>query len=391
MTEEKSFAELFGAGAASPRTFKTGEKVSGTVVRIGAEAVFVDMGGKSEGYINRSELLDDQGELIVGEGDQLSAYFVGTGGDMRFSVQIGGPDTGTAMLAEAAENGIPVAGTVAAEIKGGYDVRLSGNARAFCPHSQMDLRRRGEPAAYIGERFSFLITRFSEDGRNIVLSRRRLLEQEQDEAREKLRQTLEEGMVRKGRITSVQDFGAFVEVEGVDGLIPVSEVSWGRVEDLRQILRPGDEVEVAALKLDWDNDRLSFSLKAAAPDPFGDPRFAPGTEHHGVVTSLAPFGAFVALDDGPEGLVHISALAGGRRINHPREVIAKGDEIRVRVEKIDPENRRISLVPAVMASEAETEEETVRQYLEKRPAGSSAAMGTLGDLLGAKISGGGKK
>ncbi len=386
MSDEKSFADLFDRKAASPRSFKLGEKVSGTVVRVGAEAVFVDMGGKSEGYISCSELFDDQGELIVAEGDEISAYFVGAGGDMRFSVRIGGPDSGSAMLASAAESGIPVAGTVMAEIKGGYEVRLSGATRAFCPHSQMDLRRRGEPESHIGERFSFLISKFSEDGRNIVLSRRKLLEQEQTEAREKLKETMEEGSIRRGRITAVMDFGAFVEVEGVEGLIPVSEVSWGRVEDLDERLHPGDEVEVAALRLDWDNDRISFSLKAAAPDPFLDPGFAPGTEHEGVVSSLTVFGAFVSLKDGPEGLVHISALAGGRKINHPREVIGKGDSIRVRVDKIDPEAKRLSLVPVEMVADAESEAETVREYINKGP-GASSGMGTFADLMAGKIKG----
>jgi len=383
MTEEekKSFAELFGASGA-PRSFRPGEKVSGTVVRIGADAVFVDMGGKSEGYISRAELEDADGGLTVSEGDAISAWFVGSGGDMRFSVRMGGPDTGTSQLADAAENGVPVAGTVTAEIKGGYEVRLAGNARAFCPYSQMDLRRRDEPVAYVGERLSFLITKFSEDGRNIVLSRRRLLEQEQAEARERLRGSLEVGMVRRGRITAVRDFGAFVEVEGVEGLIPVSEVSWGRVEDLRDRLKPGDEVEVAALKLDWDNDRLTFSLKAPAPDPFSDPRFAPATEHTGRVTKLAQFGAFVALaDDGPEGLVHISALAGGRRINHPREVVAVGDVIRVRVDKVDADRKRLSLVPVEMGGDDPAADE-VRQHIARSAPG---AMGTLGDLLAAKM------
>ena len=379
--EKKSFAELFGASAA-PRSFRPGEKACGTVVRIGADAVFVDMGGKSEGYISRAELEEPDGGLTVAEGDEVSAWFVGSAGDMRFSVRMGGPDTGTSQLAAAAENRVPVAGTVTAEIKGGYEVRLAGNARAFCPYSQMDLRRREEPAAHVGERLSFLITKFSEDGRDIVLSRRAVLEEERREARERLRERLEPGMVCRGRITAVRDFGAFVEVEGVEGLIPVSEVSWGRVEDLRGRLKPGDEVEVAALKLDWDNDRLTFSLKAAAPDPFSDSRFAPGTSHQGRVTRLAPFGAFVALgDDGPEGLVHVSALAGGRRIHHPREVVRVGDELRVRVERIDPEKRRISLVPAEMAADEPAADELRRHVARSAP----AAMGTLGDLLAAEM------
>jgi len=385
MTEEKSFAELFATGATAPSSFKSGDKVSGTVVRIGSEAVFVDMGGKSEGYISQAELYDDRGELTVAEGDEISAYFVGSGGDMRFSVRIGGPDSGTAQLAAAAENHIPVAGTVSAEIKGGYEIKLSGNARGFCPHSQIDLRRRGEPAAYVDERLSFLITKFSEDGRNIVLSRRSLLEAEQAEAQEKLRESLREGDICQGKITAVMDFGAFVEVAGVEGLIPVSEVSWGRVEDLKERLRPGDEVEVAALKLDWDHDRLSFSLRAAAPDPFLDPKFGPGTEHDGVVSNLAQFGAFVALKDGPEGLVHISALSGGRRINHPREVINRGDAIRVRVEKVDPEAKRLSLVPARMGEEEAGEKESVREYLDKSVKKGPGTIGTLGDLLAGKL------
>jgi small subunit ribosomal protein S1 len=198
-------------------------------------------------------------------------------------------------------------------------------------------------------------------------------------------------MTVKGKITSIKDFGAFVDIDGLEGLIPISEIGWSRTEDIQKVLAEGQDVEVVILKLDWENERFAFSLKQALPDPWLDieQRFPVGSLHAGKVVRLAKFGAFIHLAAGIDGLIHISKLGGGRRINHPKEVVEEGQAVDVKIEAIDQEQKRISLSLATeMTDEAavDKEGENLKKYmqqLEKHDSGDS--LGTFGDMLKAKL------
>lgn len=379
---EESFAELLEGSLVKPERYTPGQKVEARIVKITEDWIFLDLGGKSEGYLERKELQDAEGNLSVQEGDLVQAHFLATANqELRFTTRIAGGDAGRQYLQEAWENGIPVEGLVAKEIKGGFEIKLAGELRAFCPYSQTGLQRAGSPADLVGQHLPFRITQYDEKGRNIVVSHRVILEEERQKQREVLKQTLREGMTVTGTISAIRSFGAFVRVDCIEGLIPISEIGWDRVEDIAERLTLGQEVEVVALKLDWDRDRLSFSLKQALPDPWHsvEKDFPEGSHHRGTVVRLTDFGAFVTLTAGVDGLVHISKLGAGKRINHPREVVSKGQVVEVRIDKIDRENKRLSLSLAAPAKgdEPAEEEEDLSQFLR----GKGDSMGTLADLL----------
>jgi small subunit ribosomal protein S1 len=381
---EESFAELFEKTTFSGGKLEQGQKVEAVILKIGAEWVFLDVGQKGEGVLDRKELQDAEGNLSVAEGDAISAYFLSrAGGELRFTTRLGsGGGAGNAQLEEAWRSGIPVDGHVEKEIKGGYEVKVAG-ARAFCPFSQMGLRRTEAPEEHIGRHLPFRISQYSEGGRNIVVSHRAILEEERASQREALRETLKEGMTVKGTISSIRDFGAFVDIGGVEGLIPISEMAWGRVENIRDVLSEGQEVEVAVKSVDWDQNRFSFSLRETLADPWAEAErnFPEGSVHTGTVARLAPFGAFVTLEAGVDGLVHISKLGGGKRISHPREVVKEGERLEVRVESFDRETRRISLAPAEAVRAREEETKTMDEFRRQAAAELPKGLGTLGDLL----------
>ncbi|MBU0674335.1 MAG: 30S ribosomal protein S1 [Proteobacteria bacterium] len=391
--QEKSFAEMFDQGFQTPERFDPGQQIEARVVRIGGDSVFLDIGGKSEGYIRREEFLSKDGTVSVKEGDLINAYFLSAErSEMLFTTSLGTGPAARAHLQEAYASRIPVEGLVVKEVKGGFEIKLAGSLRAFCPFSQIDLRRVEGADDWEGKSLPFLITKYDEAGRNIVLSRRLLLENERKEQREKLREQLVVGQLIKGKISSIRDFGAFVDIGGIEGLIPVSEIGWGRVEDIHAILEPGQEVEVAVLKLDWENDRFSFSLKQTMTDPWEEnaQKLHEGDFVSGLVVRLTTFGAFVNLGEGVDGLIHISNLGGGRRINHPREVVTEGETVEVRIDSIDLSQRRVglSLAASVKAAEEEVrEQEEVRSYIKKETITETQTMGTLGDLLKQKLKG----
>ena len=343
---EESFAELFEASLAGVgQQLEPGKKIEATILQIGSEWSFLDVGQKGEGVLATAELLNADGEPQYVVGDNISAYFLSrAGGELRFTTKIGGGGSGTEQLENAYQSGIPVEGTIEKEIKGGFEIKLAGNVRAFCPFSQTGLRQV-EPADLIGQGLSFKITQFSERGRNIVVSHRVILDEEREQLRVGLRDTLKEGMVVKGTVTNIRDFGAFLDIGGIEGLLPISEVSYGRVENLNELLSVGQELEVAVKRIDWDNNKFSFSLRSTQVDPWNKVGsiYQVGGQYPGKVCRLAQFGAFVTLEDGVDGLLHISKLGQGQRIRHPQDVLNVGQELKVVIEKIDQEEKRISL------------------------------------------------
>lgn len=342
------FGALFEAHLAQLKTdFKVGDRVKGTVTAVDRNSVFVDIGARCDALIDRPELSDDQGQVKVKVGDVIEAFCVGNTDDgVRLTTRISGA-VADATLMEAYESGIPVEGRVMSERKGGYEVQVASQS-GFCPYSQMDVHRR-DATAYLGERFTFVITEYNETGGgNLVLSRRRCLEQEQAKQREAMRATLAEGALVDGVVTRLMPFGAFVDIgSGVEGLIHVSELGWGRGLKPEDVLAAGQTVKVSVTKLDWENQRIGLSLRHAQQDPWerlvdGSP-YVEGRRCEGVVTKLMPFGAFVELEPGIEGLLHVSRLGAGRRVNHPSEVLAEGQHVEVLIQSIDHDNRRLSL------------------------------------------------
>ncbi|MFZ2397493.1 MAG: S1 RNA-binding domain-containing protein, partial [Smithella sp.] len=284
-------------------------------------------------------------------------------------------------LFKAYETQIPLEATVEREIKGGFSVKINANVSGFCPYSQMDTKKIDDVAAYIGKKFEFIVAEYSENGRNIILSRRPLLEKIEQEKKIALKESLKKGMIVSGVVASVQKFGAFIDLGGIQALLPVSEMGWSRVEDPKVLYSPGDKVEAVIINLDWESNRITLSAKATLPNPWDEVvrKYAEGSVLKGKISHLTNFGAFITIEAGVEGLLHISKLARGKKIKHAGDVLKAGEEIEVKIEKIDRENKKISLDLA--GSDKDTsatgDEDDFRNYIAKSP----KAMGTLGDMF----------
>jgi len=382
MEETKSFSELLNETNLTPRRFSAGEKIDAVIVKITSEWIFIDLGAKSEGYLDRKEFLDESGSLTVKEGDSITAYFLSSRhGEKLFTTKLLTSKSVNDFLFDAYKTRIPLEAMVEKEIKGGFSVRINANASGFCPYSQMDLRKIDDVAAYVGKKFEFIVAEYSENGRNIILSRRPLLEKIEKDKVAALKESLKQGMTVNGVVTSVQRFGAFIDLGGIQGLLPVSEMGWGRVEDPKVLYSPGDKVEAVIINLDWESKKITLSAKATQPNPWDEfvRKYPEGSVLKGKISNLTNFGAFIRMEDGVEGLLHISKLARGKKIKHAGDVMKTGEEIEVKIEKIDRENKKISLDLAGSDRETSvaTDEDDFRGYIGK----STKTMGTLGDLL----------
>jgi small subunit ribosomal protein S1 len=362
--------------------FAPGEGVDAAVVKVGAEWVFLDVGDKGEGLLDRREVAD----VELQPGDPLRVWFVrGSDDGLLFSRKPAKGAAGKAMLQDALDNRTPLEGVVGAVTAGGFDVRLGDEVKVFCPFSQMPLRRADRPTDAIGQRLAFLVIEIAEEGRRVIVSRRALLEEEEQKARAALRERLQVGLTVPGTITRVKEFGVFVNLGGIEGLIPRSETGVARGEELGEAFPIGKSITVTVKSLDWSRNRISLSTLAAGEDPWLSvaAAFPDGSVHQGTVTRLAPFGAFVKLAEGIEGLAHISTLGGGKRIRHPRETIKEGQQIEVRVEKVEPDRRRISLAPADY--EQTREGSSVIEEYRQKAAPTVGGFGSLGDILRASL------
>ena len=387
LNEEKTFAELFEKTRMQKDFLKPGQKIEAVIVKITKDWVFLDLGGKSEGYLDRKELTDESGNLSVKEGDTITAYFLSSKHNEKlFTTRIGAGDSAQIYIEEVWRNGIPIEGVVEKEIKGGFEIKLAGSMRGFCPYSQIDLQRIENAKDYIGRRLSFRITEYGERGRNIILSARAILEEQKKKEEEALKATLHEGMIVKGTVVSIRDFGAFLDIGGLQGLLPISEIGWDRVEDIHERLSTGQTLDVAITKLDWQKNRISLSLKKTLSDPWNEvsAKYPEGTFHTGTVVRLTKFGAFVNLGPGVDGLIHISKLGKGRRIVHPGDVVNVGQTIEVRVDNTDIDQKRISLsIPEAESQEDASRKiekesaEDYREYVDK----ASASLGSFGDIM----------
>jgi small subunit ribosomal protein S1 len=345
MSESEDFATMFARHEARP-ALERGQVAKGRVIQITGEHVFVDVGGKGEAWIDRAELVDDDGRLRVAVGDEIEATVIATGDETRLSHKLRQGAQAREALGVAAQSGMPVDGKVSAVIKGGYEVMVAG-VRAFCPQSQMDLRRTEAPEEHVGRVLEFRVTKYAEGGRNIVLSRRVLLEEKAAEAAEETRKKLVPDAVLPGIVTSLADFGAFVDLGGVQGLVPMSELSHARVGRAADRLRVGESVTVKVLRVDPERGKVTLSLKALERDPWAavPGRLRERQVVRGRALRATDFGVFVELAPGVDGLLHVSEIPRHRQ-TAMREAVATSAEIAVMILAIDSGKRRVSLALA---------------------------------------------
>jgi small subunit ribosomal protein S1 len=330
------------------RTIEEGEVVTGHVVRIDKDEVLVDIGYKSEGVIPANELsirksVDPQDEVHLGEEvDAIVMTKEDQDGRLIMSKKRARFEKAWRRIETAAESGEPVEGTVIEVVKGGLIIDLG--VRGFLPASLVDIRRVPNLDEYMGTKIETKVIELNRSRNNVVLSRRAVLEEERKEVRQQILDRLEPGLVVEGQISNIVDFGAFVDLDGIDGLIHISELSWSHVNHPSEILTIGDTVKVKVLDIDRDRQRISLGLKQTQEDPWQRivDTYNVGDELAGKVTKVVTFGAFVEILDGVEGLVHISELAP-HHVESPREIVHPGDEIRVKILEIDSERRRLSL------------------------------------------------
>ncbi len=342
-----TFAALFEASVAKADSLKEGEIVSGTVIAVGKDNVVVDIGYKSEGVIPISEFIGPSGQAEVKAGETVDVL-----------VESKETDDGLVLLSKekadklkvwdeisaACERDELISGTITARVKGGLSVTIRGGVKAFLPGSQVDLRPVRNLDKLIGQTFEFKVIKFNKKRGNIVLSRRVLLERERDELKARTLENLEEGMVVTGVIKNITEYGAFVDLGGIDGLLHITDMSWGRVNHPSEVFNVGDEVTVKVLKYNADTERVSLGLKQTVDDPWNSAseRFPAGLKISGKVVSITDYGAFVELEPGVEGLIHVSEMSW-KKPKHPSKVLEVGKEVECAILDVDATNKRISL------------------------------------------------
>lgn len=333
------------------RRFRKGDRVSGRVYKIGENMAFVDIEGRGEGMLDLADLRRPDGTLEVEEGSEIEALVVDAAANGVFLKKALMPaKESVEQLMAASQAGLPVQAKVTGVNKGGLELDLFG-LRAFCPSSQIELHKPENLAPYVGETYTFRIMEVKEDGSKIVLSRRALLKEEEDARLAEVKAKIVPGAVLQGRVTRLQPFGAFVDLGGIEGLVHLTELSRGRAQHPSDVVQAGEEIEVQVLKVEETADksgrkteRISLSRKALEKDPWEEAaeRFPVGTKVKGKVVRLQPFGAFIEVASGLDGMAHISELAD-RRIEHPRDAVKEGDEVEATVLAIEPEKKRLSL------------------------------------------------
>ncbi len=343
----EDFASLFASQETSTTRVHAGQKVSGVIIEMGNEHIFLDVGIKLDGIIERKDLLDANGECTLKVGDTVEAWVTAITSDgVRLSRSMSG--SGVAALEDARDAGVPVDGKVASICKGGYTIDVLGK-RAFCPGSQMDPTAIGNPEAVLGKTMQFIITRVESNGRNIVVSRRALLDRERLESLAKIIENTKEGDVLEGKITRLAPFGAFMEIApGVEGMIHISELGWGRVANADELVSSGDLVRAKVISITQDaksNVRISLSRKQADGDPWAnvEERLKVDSVVSGRVVRITPFGAFVEILPGVDGLVHISEMSWTERVHKAEDFVAVGDTVSVKIKEISLERRRLAL------------------------------------------------
>lgn len=344
-SDKGDFEDLFAASM-KEQDFKVGDVVTGKVVEVQSDYVLVDINYKSEGLIAINEFRIVDGVREVKAGDTVEVLIdriENENGMIVLSKDKADMLRAWTDISKAAENEEVIEGTVVAKVKGGLSVDIG--VKAFLPGSQIDLRPVRNMDVYLGKKFKFKVIKFNKKRGNIVLSRRALLEEERDSLRSQTLDTMAEGSIVTGVVKNITDYGAFIDLGGMDGLLHITDMSWGRVKHPSEMLNVGDEIQVKVLKYDKEKERVSLGMKQLTSDPWESVKasYPPGTKLKGKVVSLAEYGAFIELGEGIEGLIHVSEMSWTKRVKHPSQVVAVDQEVEVVVLEVDTENRRISL------------------------------------------------
>lgn len=378
---EKMLQESFGK---TDRRISVGDRVKAEVLSVGKDKVMVSTGSRLDGSVMASQLQDEAGVLKVKVGDFIDLFVTYIkGSEVHLS-----PNASHQNLAdditEAFSKGLPVTGKVTGVNRGGFEVLVHGKS-AFCPLSQMDLKRIENPADYVSKSFEFHVSQISEGGRNVVVSRRRLLEEGQGLAQAQFKDQQKVGATVTGKVTRIQDFGAFIEIApGMEGLAHISEISWTRLKSPSDVLKVGDVVQATILKIEESDRRLkiSLTLKQASNDPWKNlpSGIQQGNVIEGKITRCMPFGAFVEVAPGMEGLIPLSEMSSTKRVAKAEDVVNVGDTVKVLIKEVSPATKRISLSikDALDKAASDVENENIRDYMDSQKAQS--ANGSLGDL-----------
>jgi small subunit ribosomal protein S1 len=343
--DEENFAELFEASQ-KQQEIKEGEVVDGTVVAVTPDYATVDIGYKCEGLVPIQEFKDAQGTAHVAVGDVVSVYLERMeldNGFMLLSKDKAEIIRAWDEISQACEKDQLVEGTVIAKVKGGLSVDIG--VKAFLPGSQIDTKPVKNLDKFLGKKLKFKIIKFNKKRGNIVLSRRAVVAQERELQRAETLSALQEGMVVTGTVKNITEYGAFIDLGGMDGLLHITDMSWGRIKHPSELFAVGDDIKVKILKYDREKERVSLGLKQVSPNPWDEVeyKFPIGVKVKGKVVSLKDYGAFVELEDGIEGLIHVSEMSWTERVKHPSKVLNVGDEVECKVLEVDPKNKRISL------------------------------------------------
>ncbi len=351
--ESESFAALFEASreAAAPEPVDDDADaniVKGLVVQVTRDAVVVDIGGKSEGVISKDEFADALGEVTVREGDTVDVFVESRESDeglISLSKEKADKMKVWDEISGACERDEIIEGTISQRVKGGLSVTIKGGVKAFLPGSQVDLRPVRNLDRLIGQSYEFKVIKFNKKRGNIVLSRRVLLEKERDQMKQKTLETLTEGQVLEGTIKNLTEYGAFVDLGGIDGLLHITDMSWGRVNHPSEVFKVGDKVTVKVLKYNAETERVSLGLKQTQEDPWNHVQeaYPLGKKVSGKVMSITDYGAFVELEPGVEGLIHVSEMSWTKKIKHPSKMLEVGNEVECQVLEVDSRAKRISL------------------------------------------------
>ncbi len=357
---DNSFEELFEKSLVKMERLVPGQSVKTRVVAITSDTIFLQLSGKSEGILDKAEITKEDGTVSVKEGDEINVYFLSNQhGEMRFTTRISGQSANDEMIENAYKNKIPVEGVVDKEIKGGYEITI-GTKRAFCPFSQIGLKKE-EGASPVGKHLIFSIIEYKDGGKSITVSHRAILEIEHEKNIEGLKETLKEGMKVQGKIVSIQSFGAFVDIQGFQALLPISEISRERVSSVESVLKTGQVIDVVILRIDWKLEKMSVSLKALEDDPWVKAgKYEKDSTHTGTVVRITNFGAFISLEPGIDGLLHNSEIRFDDKYNNMQKVFKAGEKVTVLIKDIDIANKKISLKQLPSKDETENAKEFLK-------------------------------
>ena len=345
----ESFASLFEANSAtSVEMGGEGSIVSGMVVQVNRDSVVVDIGGKSEGVISLNEFVDATGKASVTAGDKVDVFIESRENDdglISLSKEKADKMKVWDEISAACEKDEIIEGTISQRVKGGLSVTIRGGVKAFLPGSQVDLRPIRNLEKLIGQTYEFKVIKFNKKRGNIVLSRRVLLEKERDQMKQKTLETLHENQVLEGTIKNLTEYGAFVDLGGIDGLLHITDMSWGRVNHPSEVFQVGDKVTVKVLKYNAETERVSLGLKQTQEDPWNHAEevYVIGKKVRGKVMSITDYGAFVELEPGVEGLIHVSEMSWTKKVKHPSKMMEVGSEMECQVLEVDSRAKRISL------------------------------------------------